>query len=876
MGDTLEASMTNSKWLGGYKASKIQKASDKQIWVGAFLVVSILVVSVLVLGGCSALVSAPNAASNGTFQVTPANISFGNVAIGKKASQSISVVNTSKTATTIQQATFSNGQFSLSGMIMPMTLQPGQAGTFSVTVNAAAKGNLKGTLTVQGDPTSSPVVLNLSATAVTMQPQMSLSSQTVNFGTVGVGSTGTSNLSLSNIGATDLTISVISVTGAEFAITGISTPITIRAGQTVSASLTYRPAAASASTGSLNITSNDPTNPTVAVALTGTGSTKASGQLSASSSSLNLGTVNTGSHATQNIILNNTGNAAVNISSIQVTGTGFAASGITTPASIDASHNATLAVTFTPTKSGSATGTVTVVNDASTTPLSITLSGTGVQPGLSVSPTSFSFGSLVDGQTKAQNFTITNSGTSVLIISQIGVSGAGYSVTGLTTPTTVAAGQSTSFSAQFAPATAGSLNGTVSITSNVANSPATVALSGTGVAASVTVSASPASLSFGNVNAGGSSAKSVTLTNNGNVNMTVSQITVNGKDVHVSGISTPATIAAGKTAVLNVSFTPASAESVTGNITVTSTQGANAVIPVSGSGVQAALSVTPTTAAFGNVSVGTTASQTVQLSNTGTAALTVSQLSVAGSGYSTSNVTLPITLNPGQASTFNIQYLPTAAGSATGSVSVVSTAPNSPATIALSGSGVAATQTISLSATSISFGSVTTGTSSTHGVTVTNTGNASVKITQIGLSGSAGFSLTGAAVPVTLSPSQNLAFNVVFNPSAAGNAAGSIALTSNATGSPSTISLSGTGVQPATHSVTLDWTASTSTVSGYNVYRSTVSGTGYTRINGGLVASTAYTDSNVQSGTTYFYVTTAVDSNGNESNNSNEASALVQ
>jgi hypothetical protein len=585
--------------------------------------------------------------------------------------------------------------------------------------------------------------------------------------------------------------------------------------------------------------------------------------------------VNTGNHATQTIILNNTGNAAVNISSIQVKGTGFAVSGITTPASVGASQNATLTVTFTPTTAGSATGTVTVVSDASSTPLSIALSGTGVQPGLSVSPASFGFGSVVDGQTKAQNFTITNSGTSVLTISQIGISGAGYSVTGLTTPTTVAAGQSTSFSAQFAPATAGSLNGTVSITSNAGNSPATVALSGTGVAASVTVSASPASLSFGNVNAGGSSAKSVTLTNNGNSSMTLSQITVNGKDVHVSGITTPAIIAAGKTAVLNVSFTPASSESVTGNITVASVQGANAVIPVSGSGVQAALNVTPTSATFGNVSVGTSVSQTIQLSNTGTAALTVSQLSVTGSGYSTGSVTLPITINPGQSSTFNIQYLPTAAGSATGSVNIVSSALNSPATITLSGSGVAATQTISLSTTNISFGNVTTGTASAHGVTVTNTGNASVKISQIGLSGSAGFSLTGAAVPVTLSASQSLTFNVVFNPSTAGSAAGGVTLTSNATGSPSTISLSGTGVQPATHSVTLGWTASTSTVSGYNVYRSTVSGTGYTKISGGLVGSTAYTDSNVQSGTTYFYVTTAVDNNGNESDNSNEASALV-
>jgi hypothetical protein len=866
--------MTSSKSQRGCKAQKFQKVSDKQIWVASFLVVSILVISVLVMGGCSGLVSVPKAASNGTFQLSPASVTFGKVGLGKKTSQSISLANMSNAAVTIQAATLSNPQFSLSGIATPMSLQPGQTGAFSVWVNPTATGNVTGTLTVQGDSTSAPVVLSLSATAVAMQPQISLSEQTVNFGTVSVGSAGTSNLSLSNTGATDLTVSVISVTGTEFGITGITTPKVISAGQSVPLSISYHPTAAGTSTGSLSITSNDPTNPTVTVPLSGMGSTKAAGQLSANSSSLNLGNVNAGSHASQNIVLSNTGNAPVNISSIKVAGNGFSEGGITPPAVINPSLSATLVVTFTPPTAGIAAGTVTITSDASSAPLVISLSGTGVQPGLSVSPTSFNFGSVVDGQTKTQNFTITNTGTSALTLSQIGVSGAGYSVTGLATPSSLAAGQSTTFSVEFAPSTAGNLTGGVSITSNAPNSPAGIVLSGTGVAASVTVSASPTSLSFGNVNAGVASAKSVTLTNNGNANLTLSQITVNAKNFTASGITTPKVIGPGQTASLSVTFTPASSESVTGSITVISSQGANAVIPVSGNGVQAALNITPTSAAFGNVSVGTTASQTIQLSNTGTAALQVSQLSVTGSGFSSGAVSLPITLNPGQASTFNIQYLPTAAGSATGTVSVVSTAPNSPAAISLTGIGIAATQTLSLNATNLSFGSVTTGSSSTHGVTVTNTGNASVKISQIAVSG-AGFSLTGAAVPITLSPTQSLTFNVVFNPSAAGSVAGSVTVTSNATGSPATISLSGSGAQPATHSVLLNWAASTSVVAGYNVYRSTASGSGYTKINGGLVSSTSYTDSNVQSGMTYYYVTTSVDSSGDESSDSNQASALI-
>jgi fibronectin type 3 domain-containing protein len=89
------------------------------------------------------------------------------------------------------------------------------------------------------------------------------------------------------------------------------------------------------------------------------------------------------------------------------------------------------------------------------------------------------------------------------------------------------------------------------------------------------------------------------------------------------------------------------------------------------------------------------------------------------------------------------------------------------------------------------------------------------------------------------------------------------------------VSLSGTGVAPVQHSVTLTWAASTSSVAGYNVYRGTVTGGPYTKINSSLITGHTYTDSTVVSGTEYYYVATAVDSSGNESVNSNEASAPV-
>jgi fibronectin type 3 domain-containing protein len=77
------------------------------------------------------------------------------------------------------------------------------------------------------------------------------------------------------------------------------------------------------------------------------------------------------------------------------------------------------------------------------------------------------------------------------------------------------------------------------------------------------------------------------------------------------------------------------------------------------------------------------------------------------------------------------------------------------------------------------------------------------------------------------------------------------------------------------HSVSLTWTDGDSGIAGYNVYRSTQSGTGYTKLNSALAATTSYKDSNVQSGSTYYYVVTAVNTAGVESAFSTAAQAVI-
>jgi hypothetical protein len=186
----------------------------------------------------------------------------------------------------------------------------------------------------------------------------------------------------------------------------------------------------------------------------------------------------------------------------------------------------------------------------------------------------------------------------------------------------------------------------------------------------------------------------------------------------------------------------------------------------------------------------------------------------------------------------------------------------------------ASTAALNASSTSLNFGNVAIASSSVLGVTFKNAGNSNVTISNVSISGS-GFTASGVSTGQILAPAQTATLNVTFTPAAAASVTGSVTVASNATNSPATISLSGTGVQPVSHSVTLNWTASTSTVAGYNTYRSTVSGGPYTKLNSALVTSIQYTDSTVQAGQTYYYVVTSVDSSDVESTYSNRVPATV-
>jgi Abnormal spindle-like microcephaly-assoc'd, ASPM-SPD-2-Hydin len=284
------------------------------------------------------------------------------------------------------------------------------------------------------------------------------------------------------------------------------------------------------------------------------------------------------------------------------------------------------------------------------------------------------------------------------------------------------------------------------------------------------------------------------------------------------------------------------------------------------------LAANPLSVSFGNIQVGNSLTQHETLTNSGYSTVTISQATVTGARFSLYGLSLPLSLNKGQSVTFSILFTPRVGGTTSGGITIGSNASNPSLTIALSGYGIPAGQLTS-SAPALNFGSLTVGTSKTLTAILTVTGSST--ILSSATSTSAEFSLGGISLPKTIAAGQSVSLTLTFTPRASGSASGIISLASNAANTPTIETLTGSGTVTTAHSVSLSWNSSPSAVVGYNLYRGAKSGGPYAKVNSVLNASTSYTDNSVQAGTTYYYVSTAVNGSGTESMYSNQLQAVI-
>jgi len=510
-------------------------------------------------------------------------------------------------------------------------------------------------------------------------------------------------------------------------------------------------------------------------------------------------------------------------------------------------------------------------------------------PGFSLSSTAIPFGNVsVGAASTPQTATLTNDGNATLALSSILVQGADASDFTLTNNcgSSLAASAQCTLSAVFTPTALGTRTASVVFTDNATGSPQSLSLTGTGTAPAVSLSAT--SLSFGNqMVSTTSAAQAVTLTNSGTAALSITSVTITGTNASdfAQTNTCGSSVAAGANCTISVTFTPAATGSRAASLSITdNAAGSPQTVGLSGTGTTPVVSLSPTSIPFGNQAVGTTSTaQTVTVTNNGTATLSITSVAITGANASAFGQTnnCGSSLAVGANCTISVTFSPMASGSDTASVSISDSAAGSPQTVGLSGTGTA--PIASVSPTSLAFGTEPISlTSSPQSVTLSNTGNATLTITSVTITGTnANDFAENTTCGSSLAAGANCTIAVTFTPSIAGSETATLSISDNASGSPQTVSLSGTGV----HAVVLSWDPSpTSGVVGYYIYRGTTSGgEGTTPLNtspvaGGCTSTTTctYTDETVQADQTYWYEVTAVASDDvTQSEDSNQASANV-
>jgi uncharacterized protein (TIGR03437 family) len=505
----------------------------------------------------------------------------------------------------------------------------------------------------------------------------------------------------------------------------------------------------------------------------------------------------------QTVTLTNSATTSLNITSISVTGvnSGDFTQTNTCGSRVESNGSCTITVTFTPTGIGERIASITVADDAAGSPQTVPLSGTGLTA-ITVSPASLTFPTTNVGTTAmAQKVTVTNGGSAPIAMKGFTFSGPNTSDFQQTNTcgSSLAAGGGCDISVTFTPAAGGTRSATLSIAHGDPASPLTLPVSGTG-SSEPAVALSPASLTFGSVAyLKASTPQAVTLTNTGGAALNITSVAVTSTNANdfTQTSDCGSLVPAGETCTFTVTFTPHWTGPRTASLKITdSASGSPHLVSLMGTGI-VEFNLSPASLTFSPVEVGTAAAaQTVTVTNP-TAAGTSIGITITGTngGDFTQTNSCKTSLSAGASCTINVTFTASAAGTRSANLSISDGDPAKPQMVALSGTGTSE-PTVVLSPLSLTFGNVVYLAASTpETVTLSNSGSGVLNLASVAVIGANAndFAQTNNC-GTSVAAGASCALTVTFTPLWTGTRTASLSITTNASGSPHSVSLTGTGV----------------------------------------------------------------------------------
>ena len=661
----------------------------------------VLVIFVWALALCSPAVAK---ASTPAVSVSATSLYFGSYSVGTKGGpENLWVTNSGKARLTISSIALTGGNagdFTQTNNCRA-SLAAGANCFIQVMFKPTAPGTRTTVLNIKDNATGSPQKVTFSGTATASAPAVSLSATSLTFGNYAVGATALpQNLFVTNFGNAPLAFTSIALTGnnaSDFVQTN-NCGGSLAAGANCLVQVIFKPFAAGSRTTTLSIADNATGSPQK-VALSGT-ATAGAPTVSLSAASLYFGYYAAGTTGgPENLFITNSGNSPLTLTSITLTGAN--ASDFTQTnncgGSLTPSASCLVQVMFKPSATGTRTTILSIADNATGSPQTVSLSGTGTSAVASVFPTSLTFGSQSVGATgTAQAVTVNNTGNAALNITSIAVSGANAGDFALTNScgTSVAAGANCTISVTFKPTVTGTRSAAVTIADSASSSPQTVGLSGTGTAS--TVSVSPTNLSFGSQSVGTtSSAQMITLTNSGNVALTISSLTISGANPgdFTQTSNCGSNVAAGANCTIGVTFLPSASGSRAASLSIAdSASGSPQIVSFGGNGTSTSdgVSLAPGNLVFSNQPVEmTSTAQTVTLTNNGTTSLSISSFTLTGANSAdfVQNNNCSSSVAAGANCTIVVLFIPSAIGARAAALSITDSSAGSPQIVSLLGTG---------------------------------------------------------------------------------------------------------------------------------------------------------------------------------------------